>query len=132
MDTSAGQLLGDSVIGPTVTSKAFGHTDDFLFTWVPHQHLACRVGRIENETLRDRTGAFTSSDLLLQNFVDALRDLFPLQLRDGGQDGQDRATHWSVGVDLLSNLHQVLSPTDKDVFDEHDEIADTTRHSIES
>ena len=41
-----------------------------------YQHLAPRISRIEDETVRDRAGSFTASDLLLQHFVHPFRNLF--------------------------------------------------------
>ena len=86
-DPSAGQLLGDSVIRPSVASKSLGHSDDLLFTRVSRQLLARGVSRVEDKTVWYRAGTFTSPDLLLQDLVYTFRNLFPLQLRDGGKNG---------------------------------------------
>ena len=131
-DPSAGQFLGDPIVRPSITPQLFGHADDLLFAGMSRQLFARRVSRIEDKTVWYRAGTFTSPDLLLQNFVDTFCDLFPLQLRDGGQNGQDRAAHRGIGVDLLGNRHQVLSSTDEHVLDQHDEIADTAGHSIQT
>ena len=64
--------------------------------------------------------------------MDSFRDLFSLQLRNGGQNSQDGASHRSVGVDLLGDRHEVLASADKNVLDQSDEIAYPAGHSIKT
>ena len=97
-DTPARQFLRDSVVGPTVGAQSLRDADDFLLAGMWCQHLARRVGRVEDEAVRNRAGAFTPSDLLLQDFMHTFCDLFPLQLGDVED----------LGIELLKEVIVVL------------------------
>ena len=112
------QLVGYSLVRPSLRPQSFLQLDYHLFVWLRQQSLARWVCRIKLEAVRYSTGPFASSDLLLQHFLDPLGNLFALKLGKGCNNGQAGPAHGRVRVDLLGDRNEVPPFLDEEILHE--------------